>query len=67
MPADGELKTRRMWRSRSFAAVGQLLDLAARLLGGAGFELCVDLALLLEQRVTACVDQRAFGARAACE
>jgi hypothetical protein len=43
--------------------LGQLLELAACLLGGAGFELCVDLALLLEKRVAARVDQRAFGAR----
>jgi hypothetical protein len=43
--------------------LGQLLEFAARLLGGAGFELCVDLVLLLQKRVAACVDQRAFGAR----
>ena len=41
--------------------LGQLLELAARLLGGAGFQLCVDLVLLLQQRVAACIDQRAFG------
>jgi hypothetical protein len=28
--------------------LGQLLELAARLLGGAGFELCVDIVLLFE-------------------
>ena len=41
----------------------QLPELVARLLGGAGLELSLDLALLLQQRVFAGVDQRALGTR----
>jgi hypothetical protein len=43
--------------------LGQLLELAASLPCGASFELRLDLAQLLQQRVTACIDEGAFGAR----